>query len=38
MWRILNDAIQAAITGEKTPAQALKDAQKEADDTLKKFK
>ena len=38
MWRILNDAIQAAITGEKTPMQALKDAQKEADAVMKKFK
>jgi len=37
MWRILNDSIQSAITGEKTPAQALKDAQAEADVVMKKF-
>lgn len=37
MWRILNDSIQSAITGEKTPAQALKDAQAEADTVMKKF-
>jgi len=36
-WRILNDSIQSAITGEKTPAQALADAQMQADDVLKKF-
>lgn len=37
MWRILNDSIQSAITGEKTPAQALKDAQAEADQVMKKY-
>lgn len=37
MWRILNDSIQSAITGEKTPAQALKDAQSEADQVMKKY-
>ena len=36
-WRILNDAIQSAITGEKTPAKALADAQKDADADLKRF-
>lgn len=38
MWRILNDNIQSAITGEKTPAQALLKAQEEADVVMKKFK
>jgi sn-glycerol 3-phosphate transport system substrate-binding protein len=37
MWRILNDNIQSAITGEATPAQALKTAQKQAEDALKRF-
>ena len=36
-WRMLNDAIQSAITGEKTPAKALADAQKDADADLKRF-
>lgn len=33
----LNNAIQAALTGAKTPVQALKDAQAEADKLLKPF-
>lgn len=37
MWRILNDNIQSAITGEKTPAEALKIAQEQADVVMKKF-
>ncbi|MFA5448459.1 MAG: ABC transporter substrate-binding protein [Sphaerochaeta sp.] len=37
MWRILNDSIQSAITGEKTPAQALRDAQAEADQVMRKY-
>ena len=36
-WRILNDAIQSAITGEKTPAKALADGQRDADADLKRF-
>lgn len=34
IWRILNDNIQSAITGEVTPAQAMASAQKEADQAL----
>lgn len=37
MWRILNDNIQSAITGEATPAEALENAQAEADEALAKF-
>ncbi len=37
MWRILNDNIQSAITGDATPAQALKNAQKQAEDALKRY-
>jgi len=36
--KALNDALQAALTGAKTPAQALKDAQAEADRLLRKYK
>jgi sn-glycerol 3-phosphate transport system substrate-binding protein len=38
IWRILNDNIQSAITGEKTPAQALANAQAEADTVLARYK
>ena len=31
VYKILNDAIQAALTGSKTPEEALKDAQKQAE-------
>src|SRR5678815_1572334 len=34
----LNDALQAALTGTKTPEQALKDAQREADRLLRPYK
>ncbi len=34
----LNDGLQAALTGAKTPAQAMKDAQQEADRLLRSFK
>ena len=34
IWRILNDNIQSAITGEATPAEAMANAQKEADEAL----
>ena len=36
--KVLNDAIQAALNGTKTPAQALKDAQREADRILRSYK
>ncbi|MGA8032981.1 MAG: ABC transporter substrate-binding protein [Casimicrobiaceae bacterium] len=36
--KVLNDALQAALTGAKTPAQALKDAQREADRLLRSYK
>ncbi len=34
----LNDALQAALTGTKSPAQAMQEAQKEADRLLRNFK
>lgn len=34
MWRILNDNIQAAVTGEMTAEEALNTAQEQADDLL----
>lgn len=37
IWRILNDNIQSAITGEKTAKEALDNAQKEATEVLKEF-
>jgi len=37
MWRILNDNIQSAITGEATPAQAMKKAQEQAEEALKRY-
>lgn len=36
--KALNDAIQAALTGSKPPAEALKEAQREATRILKPFK
>jgi sn-glycerol 3-phosphate transport system substrate-binding protein len=36
--KALDDAIQAAITGSKTPAEALKSAQQESDRLLKSYK
>ncbi|MBN9405794.1 MAG: ABC transporter substrate-binding protein [Burkholderiales bacterium] len=36
--KVLNDALQAALTGTKTPAGALKDAQGEADRILRRYK
>lgn len=35
--KALNDNLQAALTGAKTPAQAMKDAQAEADKILKAY-
>ena len=37
IWRILNDNIQSAVVGDATPAQALKNAQKEAEEALKRY-
>ncbi|MBT1163085.1 ABC transporter substrate-binding protein [Bifidobacterium felsineum] len=37
VMQALNDAVQAAVTGEKTPEQALKDAQAKADQALAPF-
>ncbi|MDE2418135.1 MAG: ABC transporter substrate-binding protein [Burkholderiales bacterium] len=36
--KALNDGLQAALTGAKTPAQAMQDAQKEADRILRSYK
>ena len=36
--KALNDGLQAALTGSKTPAQAMKDAQAEADRLLRSYK
>jgi len=36
--KALNDGLQAALTGTKTPAQAMKDAQREADRLLRSYK
>ncbi len=36
--KALNDGLQAALTGGKTPAQAMKDAQAEADRILRAYK
>jgi sn-glycerol 3-phosphate transport system substrate-binding protein len=37
IWRILNDHIQSAVTGEATAAQALKAAQAEATEVLQRY-
>jgi sn-glycerol 3-phosphate transport system substrate-binding protein len=36
--KALNDGLQAALTGAKTPEQAMKDAQREAERLLRPFK
>ncbi|HLT27360.1 MAG TPA: ABC transporter substrate-binding protein [Zeimonas sp.] len=36
--KALNDAIQASLTGAKAPADALKDAQREADRILRRYR
>ena len=36
--KALNDGLQAALTGKKTPDQAMKDAQREADRILRSFR
>ena len=38
VMKLFNDNLQAAITGAKTSAQAMKDAQAEADKVLKDYK
>ncbi|MFH1152702.1 MAG: ABC transporter substrate-binding protein [Pseudomonadota bacterium] len=38
VYKILNDAIQAALTGAKTPEAALQDAQKQAERILKQYR
>jgi sn-glycerol 3-phosphate transport system substrate-binding protein len=38
VYKILNDAIQAALTGAKTPEKALQDAQKQAERILKRYR
>lgn len=37
IWRILNDHIQSAVTGDATAAEALKGAQEAATDVLKEY-
>jgi sn-glycerol 3-phosphate transport system substrate-binding protein len=37
IWRVLNDNIQSAVTGEATAAQAMKNAQTEAEEALRRF-
>jgi sn-glycerol 3-phosphate transport system substrate-binding protein len=37
MWRILNDNIQSAVTGEATAAQAMRNAQMQADEVLGRY-
>ena len=36
--KALNDGLQAALTGTKTPAEAMQDAQREADRLLRTYK
>ncbi len=36
--KVLNDGLQAALTGAKPPAQAMKDAQREADRLLRPYR
>jgi sn-glycerol 3-phosphate transport system substrate-binding protein len=36
--KALNDGLQAALTGAKTPVQAMKDAQAEAERILRSFR
>ena len=36
--KVLNDGLQAALTGTKTPDQAMKDAQREADRILRSYR
>ncbi len=36
--KALNDGLQATLTGKKTPEQAMKDAQREADRILRSYR
>jgi sn-glycerol 3-phosphate transport system substrate-binding protein len=36
--KALNDGLQAALTGTKSPEQAMKDAQREAERLLRSYK
>jgi sn-glycerol 3-phosphate transport system substrate-binding protein len=36
--KALNDGLQAALTGTKTPAQAMQDAQREAERILRAYR
>ncbi|HEY0201819.1 MAG TPA: ABC transporter substrate-binding protein, partial [Burkholderiaceae bacterium] len=36
--KALDDGLEAAITGNKTPAQAMKDAQRDADRILRPYR
>jgi sn-glycerol 3-phosphate transport system substrate-binding protein len=38
VYKILNDAIQAVVTGQKTPAAAMKQAQAQADRVLRRYR
>ena len=37
IWRVLNDHIQAAVTNDMTPKEALKEAQKQAEEILEEY-
>jgi sn-glycerol 3-phosphate transport system substrate-binding protein len=37
IWRVLNDSIQSAITGEATAARAMQNAQAEAEEALRRY-
>jgi sn-glycerol 3-phosphate transport system substrate-binding protein len=37
IWRIFNDGVQSAVTGEVTAAQALKNAQAQAEEALNRY-
>ncbi|HKJ00372.1 MAG TPA: ABC transporter substrate-binding protein [bacterium] len=38
IYKVLNDALQAALTDAKTPARSLKDAQRQADRILRRYR
>ncbi len=37
IWRIINDNIQSAVTGEATAAEAMRNAQSQADEVLQRY-
>jgi sn-glycerol 3-phosphate transport system substrate-binding protein len=37
IYKILNDAVQAALTGAATPAEALESAQSQAERVLRRY-